>query len=664
MDLAENTTTGSLLTETRNSHFSPPSPTLLPETIDQPLTPSKCIPPRQASCPLLFLFSFAAILLFSYHYHSSIQLPQSESPNHFTFNPRNTNILHHNFSFTVKVLTFNRIESLRRCLRSLAAADYAGDRVNLHILVDHFSAVNGSDALMDGKLEESRRILDLVDELGWVHGEKLVHYRTGNVGLQAQWLEAWWPISDDDFAFIVEDDLEVSLLYYKYLKALILNYYYDLSNYSPFIYGASLQRPRFVAGKHGNKLQVDSETRLFLYQMVGTWGQLLFPKPWKEFRLWYDEHKVKGAKPILQGMVTTGWYKRMGERIWTPWFIKFIHAKGYYNIYTNFLNERALTISHRDAGVNYGKTAGPDSNLLHEQPLDFNIWEMQSLKKLKWYDFCFREVVPWRFIRSYDELGSVLYSMQKQKPVVIVSLYRTPEKMAKNLRCHLKKINMRNVIFIGGPFELISDLARNGYPVIDFEKLINTGSYELVRSEPSRTDKMKEILAKSIIVKRCLELGHETWVIDGNILPLRDIFFELPNPACSFLFAKNLEMVFVKKSRVSSKIWDDDFISKLVSHAGSVEGGDLASTNYKHFAYFARKVLEDSGIVDVCLFDELKFGVEAGADGLNKTIQNGTKMVFWSGNVDLNSAQRWLDYMEMWLIDEDLSCVSVLCHQQ
>jgi hypothetical protein len=37
--------------------------------------------------------------------------------------------------------------------------------------------------------------------------------------------------------------------------------------------------------------------------MVGTWGQLLFPKPWKEFRLWYDEHKSKGIKPILEGMV-------------------------------------------------------------------------------------------------------------------------------------------------------------------------------------------------------------------------------------------------------------------------------------------------------------------------------------------------------------------------
>ncbi|TXG73375.1 hypothetical protein EZV62_001954 [Acer yangbiense] len=140
---------------------------------------------------------------------------------------------------------------------------------------------------------------------------------------------------------------------------------------------------------------------VFLYQIVGTWGQLLFPKPWKEFRLWYDEHKAKGIKPYLDGMVTNGWYKEMGERIWTPWFIKFIHSHGYFNIYTHFPNERALSVSHRDAGVNYGKTAG---QLLDENSIDYNFLKMQPLSNLKSYDFCFREVFPGRVIRKTDEL--------------------------------------------------------------------------------------------------------------------------------------------------------------------------------------------------------------------------------------------------------------------
>ncbi|KAK3159842.1 hypothetical protein QOZ80_1BG0051720 [Eleusine coracana subsp. coracana] len=335
--------------------------------------------PRRRSLPfppIFLLLPVPLILLFLLHrsFHSTAPLlPTARSS--FDLAPDR-------FSLLIKLLAYDRPAALRRCLRSLAAADYEGDRVALHVLLDH-RPPNASSAGDTSGLAPSHEMLAFVNAFPWPHGEKRVHYRAANVGLQAQWIEAWWPGSDNEFAFVVEDDLEVSPLYYSFLKRVVMRYYYDRENYSPYVFGASLQRPRFVAGKHGNKIQLDSETRIFLYQMVGTWGQLLFPKPWKEFRLWYDEHKAKGIKPILQGMKTTGWYKKMGERIWTPWFIKFVHARGYFNIYTNFLKERALSVSHRDAGVNYGRSVGPDSTLLDGKNLDFNIWDLQPLKKLK-----------------------------------------------------------------------------------------------------------------------------------------------------------------------------------------------------------------------------------------------------------------------------------------
>jgi hypothetical protein len=104
------------------------------------------------------------------------------------------------------------------------------------------------DDSVDSKLSESRRILEFVDGFDWKFGEKVVLYRTGNVGLQAQWLEAWWPSSDNEFAFVVEDDLEVSSLYYEFVKTVIVNFYYNASNYSPSIFGVTLQRARFVPG--------------------------------------------------------------------------------------------------------------------------------------------------------------------------------------------------------------------------------------------------------------------------------------------------------------------------------------------------------------------------------------------------------------------------------
>ncbi|OVA05709.1 hypothetical protein BVC80_1417g1 [Macleaya cordata] len=627
-------------------------------------------PPKRRFYPLLLL-SLSALFLFSY-YHSSLPhfsshtFKSNDTPETHFFNPpQYPNYTPQIFTLTIKVLAFDRFDSISRCLRSLANADYVNDRVNLHVFIDHFKETNGSGNL-DEKLEESHRILDFVDKFSWRFGEKFVHYRTGNVGLQAQWLESWWPSSDHEFAFVVEDDLEVSPLYYKFLRGLILNYYYNASNFSPSLYGASLQRPRFVPGKHGNKLQLETGTRLFLYQLVGTWGQLLFPKPWKEFRLWYDKHKAKGIKPILQGMVTTGWYKKMGERIWTPWFIKFIHSRGYFNIYTNFQRERALSVSHRDAGVNYGKTAGPDSNLLDQNSLDFNLLEMQPLNSLKWYDFCFREVLPGRVVRSSDELKSVLYSLQKHKTIILISLFRTSQAVTKNMLCHLEKLDIRNHIFMGPGSDFLLDLARRGYPVIETEMLLNSiRSLRSMDSQGAKTGFIKEILVKAYIIKMCLESKYNSWVIDGNMLPISsDMFSDVQDPGYDFFATKDSELLFVRSSSTSAKIWVDSFIEKAIAKLNSLTGKDSFDRDHGNFGYAVARSLEEKG-AKIKMVDEFSFGEKIGMDNGNQTqLREGKKFVFWSSEMGSDFIQRGLQNLGMWEIEEeDSSCTAVVCHQ-
>ncbi|PIA53857.1 hypothetical protein AQUCO_00900446v1 [Aquilegia coerulea] len=158
-------------------------------------------PSKRRFLPLLLLFSLSALFILSYH--SSFNLFFASNNNdtqltnfkiHQNHNPNSSN-----FTLTIKLLAFDRLHSITRCLRSLANADYGNDRVNLHVYIDHFKEidfVNGS-VILDQKLQESTRILDFVDGFLWKFGDKFVHYRTGNVGLQAQWLEAWWPSWDE-----------------------------------------------------------------------------------------------------------------------------------------------------------------------------------------------------------------------------------------------------------------------------------------------------------------------------------------------------------------------------------------------------------------------------------------------------------------------------------
>ncbi|KAJ4824115.1 hypothetical protein Tsubulata_008861 [Turnera subulata] len=612
--------------------------------------------PKKHFLPLLLFISLFALFFFSHYHNPSLPNP---NPN---FTPTETLISQNPtqpFTFLIKVLAFNRLDSLSRCLRSLSAAHYGGDTVHLHIYIDHFPPANDSSDLLDQKLEDSRRILDFADGFDWPFGGKAVHYRTANAGLQAQWLEAWWPSSDREFAFVVEDDLEVSPLFYKFVKAVILNYYYNATNSSPFIYGVSLQRPRFVPGKHGNKMRLEGEKKLFLYQLVGTWGQILFPKPWKEFRLWYDQHKTKGIRPFLDGMVTNGWYKKMGERIWTPWFIKFVHSRGYFNIYSNFQHERALSVSHRDAGVNYGKTAGPDSQLLSENSLDFNLLEMPSLSDLRWYDFCFREVFPGRVVRTLDELGPVLMSVQRQQTVMLVSVYGALETIIRNLLCHFERLGIRNYIFIGPQSDLLSDLARRGHPVIDADQLIhNIRESKSMRFQDSSASIMKDILVKAYVIKKCLDDGYNSWIVDANVLFVsNDMPHELVSSAEHFYAWKGSQVFSVRNSSAVKKLWGDGFLEKVAAKAGQVS----SPQENKDFVDVVLKVLQKNG-ARISWVDEASYGMKIGANSFNQTsLEAGKKVIYWSGEMSPDVIQKRLGELNMWIVDGDYSCSAVVC---
>ncbi|XP_071686034.1 uncharacterized protein [Rutidosis leptorrhynchoides] len=596
---------------------------------------------------LFIIVSISILFIFSVYRSSSISI--SSSPPLTQFELKNTDLNKNpKFTFTIKVLTYDRLPSLTRCLRSLAAAHYDDEKVNIHVYIDHFKVVDQKDEYLDQKLNEYKEILDFVDGFEWKFGEKMVHYRTGNVGLQAQWLEAWWPVSDDEFAFVVEDDIELSPLYYRFLKGLIENYYYNASNYSPWIYGASLQRPRFVPGKHGNKIQLDKDRQVFLYQLVGTWGQLLFPRPWKEFRLWYDTHKTKGVKPILDGMVTTGWYLKMGDRIWTPWFIKFIHARGYFNIYTNFKHESALSVSHRDAGVNYGKTAGPDSNLIQETfP-----FKLEPLTNLKWYNFCFKEIVPDRVVKSVSELKPVLESIQKANTLVIVNLFQTSEMFIQNLVCHFERLDIRNYIFVGPESDFLFDLSRRGHPVINVDKFFDS------IKEHKSTKFGKEIIVNAYVIKKALEMNYDTLVFDYNVLPVNaDLFLNSVkrDSSVDFYVEKQLGFLFARSS--GSKIWTDHFVNEMALMVDHKTNKDESS-----FVSFAVKLLETKG-VKLHRIDEGGFGIKIDEGNDNVTsLKNNTRFTFWSSDTRSDLVQTRLESLGSWIIDAESHCRAVICH--
>ncbi|XP_077253859.1 uncharacterized protein LOC143892839 [Tasmannia lanceolata] len=252
------------------------------------------------------------------------------------------------------------------------------------------------------------------------------------------------------------------------------------------------------------------------------------------------------------------------------------------------------------------------------------------------------KVFPDRTVRSFDELGSLLNSVQKQRAVIFVRLYRASQKITMNLLCHFERL-------IGVNSEFLTDLVRRGHPVIYAEQVINDiRRYKLMGFQGSDEELINEILVMAYVIRKCLEYEYNAWVIDGNLLPVSETFIDMTDISHDFMAAKDIELLFIRSSPTSTKIWVDDFIYKLASITDSLmHRGTLASDN-RHFGYFAAKCLEEKG-QRIKRLDEMIYGIKIDTSCVNRvSLKGGKKVFFWSSFMGLDLIQRRLEGVDMW----------------
>ena len=109
----------------------------------------------------------------------------------------------------LSVITDNRPHSLRRLLSSLSSTRFFGDTVNLRINVEQTAD------------EETLR---LVSEYEWEHGDVFLHHRVVHGGLMTAVVESWFPRDNNSYGLILEDDVELSPLFYAWAKSSLMRY--------------------------------------------------------------------------------------------------------------------------------------------------------------------------------------------------------------------------------------------------------------------------------------------------------------------------------------------------------------------------------------------------------------------------------------------------------
>lgn len=274
------------------------------------------------------------------------------------------------------VLTMDRAPALSRLIASAEAADYGEDRVDLDIWIDR--GAKGIDA----------SVLSVVNSAKWTHGAKNVHARRAPGGLYQQWIYTWRvPEQTDELAVILEDDLELSPSFYQWLKIARATYGND-PEVAAFTLQRSTLRPRLGPGGRGHTLNVPKDVPVFKYRLLGSWGFAPQRDAWIEFRKWFKRKRELGERPYVKGLITTQWYKEQevdgfAPTMWTQWFIRFAHEKGYFTVTPHLEDGTTLCANWRESGMHYANGKQGKDFPLFRGSVDKFTWPVSPVR-LDW----------------------------------------------------------------------------------------------------------------------------------------------------------------------------------------------------------------------------------------------------------------------------------------
>lgn len=258
----------------------------------------------------------------------------------------------------IEVIANNRLKPLERLLSSLKKADYMGASVPLDI---HLEA------------NEATSLLDMVVAFKWPYGQKQVHLRHSRGGLINAVLESWYPASMDEMVILLEDDIEVSPFFYRWVihnldsmkKARKIHpRVVGLSLYTPRVGELKLPRPRMNFTNAMLK-SGQSAASAFHFQLPCSWGALYFPRFWRELRSYASlrqDPEFDTERFVIPGSRSTGW-----SSSWKKFAIELFWSRGYSLLYPNFPNQSSLSTNHLEPGEHIAS-----SPLMH-LPKDYTV---------------------------------------------------------------------------------------------------------------------------------------------------------------------------------------------------------------------------------------------------------------------------------------------------
>ncbi|KAI8095325.1 hypothetical protein BDF21DRAFT_328496 [Thamnidium elegans] len=272
----------------------------------------------------------------------------------------------HSIKLDLVVITDRRPESLSRLLTSLNQAYYLGD--------------DTMELMIHMEQSADRVTQQVVESFDWKHGPKMIRHRIRKGGLMPAIIESWYPSDNNHYGVLLEDDIELSPLFYVWAKYNILKYRYSSneSNAYQHVYGVSLYSPRNLELLPEGRRPFDPSPVLtasgydarapYATQVPCSWGAVYFPEHWRMFHTYLTsriekEDTWKGYYNItVPGSRSSNWKKS-----WKKYFIELTYLRAYVMIYPNFKDFESFSTNHLEYGTHVkdnGRTESKVSQFL------------------------------------------------------------------------------------------------------------------------------------------------------------------------------------------------------------------------------------------------------------------------------------------------------------
>jgi hypothetical protein len=303
-------------------------------------------------------------------------------------------------SFSIKIMinTDKKPHALVQLLNSATNAHYFGDDVDLTILMDQTT---------EGVTQT------LANNFKWKKGKKSVRHRIALANKAPLFVESWYPANNDEYAIILNNDIELSQYYYSWAKYAILRYRYLEAEKSKHLFGVSLNAPPLTetdpSGRHlfhpSHALTKagypEKSHEPYVMQWPSYSGAVFFPEHWREYHDYITARLADTSGFEMQDVIVPDLRSNEWTKSWRRYFEELIYLRSYVMLYPNFDGNSSLSTQHLELRKKTMREEFADAVSIYNVPLmgedKISGLKLKDLEDLPVFDI-------WGKLSNYEEL--------------------------------------------------------------------------------------------------------------------------------------------------------------------------------------------------------------------------------------------------------------------